>query len=361
MDWSLIIFLLVILIFGYRGYRKGLVKSLGRILSVLAGYICAILYTGEASRLLESLFLLQGIVAFLAASLLLFFGASLLVGLLFWLLEKLLLKDATVSTASSLGGGVVGLATGTLLAIVVVWCFTFVRDSRPAEGLATTEPNSSGIEQLANRVAGKAVASAMSLGSTSPEVAKITAAVAAAPADMVQRAQRLANSEDMAAMLNDPSNQALLDSGDHEALRKLPEFQQLIDNPDLQALASATGLLDEAARNNQSLDAEVAIQLTDIWGRAQRVKNNPRVQEIIGDAEFQQKLRSGNPLDLLTNDKLLELAEIIFAEPAGGSEGTSTSQQTGNAGQPKTSTKMYSWTDDSGRVHYSDTKPASLE
>ncbi|MCP4386763.1 MAG: DUF4124 domain-containing protein [Gammaproteobacteria bacterium] len=361
MDWSLIIFLIVILIFGYRGYRKGLFKSLGRILSVLAGYICAILYTGQASRLLESQFQLQGIVAFLGATLLLFFGASLLVGLLFWLLQKLLLEDATVSIASSLGGGVVGLATGTLLAIVIVWCFTFVRDSRPVETLATTASNPSGIEQLANRVAGKAVASAMSLSSTSPEVAKISAAVAAAPADMVQRAQRLANSEDMAALLNDPRNQALLDSGDHEALRKLPAFQQLIKNPDLQALASATGLLDDATRNNQALDAEVAIQLTDVWGRAQRVKNIPRVQEIIGDAEFQQKLRSGNPLDLLTNDKLLELANIIFAEPASESEGASTSQQTGKAGQPETGKKMYSWTDDSGRVHYSDTEPAALQ
>ena len=69
MDWSLVIFLLVILFFGYRGYKKGLFKSIGRILSVLAGYVCAVLYTGQASKLLESEFQLQGVVAFLAASL----------------------------------------------------------------------------------------------------------------------------------------------------------------------------------------------------------------------------------------------------------------------------------------------------
>jgi uncharacterized membrane protein required for colicin V production len=137
MDWSLVIFLLVILFFGYRGYKKGLFKSIGRILSVLAGYVCAVLYTGQASKLLESEFQLQGVVAFLAASLLLFFGASMVVGLLFWLLGKLLLGDRTVSTASSLGGAAVGLATGTLLAIVIVWGFTFVRDSRPGVASAT--------------------------------------------------------------------------------------------------------------------------------------------------------------------------------------------------------------------------------
>jgi uncharacterized membrane protein required for colicin V production len=357
MDWSLVIFLLVILFFGYRGYKKGLFKSIGRILSVLAGYVCAVLYTGQASKLLESEFQLQGVVAFLAASLLLFFGASMVVGLLFWLLGKLLLGDRTVSTASSLGGAAVGLATGTLLAIVIVWGFTFVRDSRPGVASATAAPETSEIEQLANRVAGKAVASAMSLGSGSPEVARITAAVAAAPADMVQRAQRLAQSEDMAAILNDPRNQALLDSGDHEALRKLPAFQRLVENPDLQALASATGLLDETAQGGHDLDARLAMQLTDIWGRTQAVKNNPRVQEIIGDAEFQQKIRSGNPLDLLTNDKLLELAEIIFAQPGE----TSGSGQSDDAGPASSGQKVYSWTDDSGRVHYSDKEPEAAE
>ncbi len=97
MDWSLVIFLVVILFFGYRGYKKGLFKSLGRILSVLAGYVCAILYTGQVSQLIETQFQLQGIVAFLAASVLLFFGASFVVGLLFWLLGKLLLRRGRLS------------------------------------------------------------------------------------------------------------------------------------------------------------------------------------------------------------------------------------------------------------------------
>jgi len=365
MDWSLVIFVVVILYFAFRGYKKGLLKSLARILSVLAGYICAFLYTAQASLIVESHFQLQGIAAFLVASLACFFGAALIVGLLFWLIEKLLLEDESVSIASSLGGAAVGSATGILLAIVIVWCVAFVRDSRPAavpETAATTKPSK--IENLANRVAGKAVTSAMSLGSANPEIAKITGALAAAPADMVQRAQRLASSEDMKEILNDPRSQAALNSGDYEAVRQLPAFQRLMNDTDMQALASASGLLDDAAKNNQTVDAALAAQLTDIWGRAQRAKNNKRVQEIIGDAEFQQKIRSGNPLDLLTNDKLLELANIIFADeadPAAASDQTPVNGQTGNNQQvkPKSVKKLYRWVDDSGRIYYSDVKPDS--
>jgi membrane protein required for colicin V production len=109
MDWSLLVFLVVILFFAYRGFRKGLLKSIARILSVVAGYACAILYSKQVSGIIESELQLQGILALIAASLLLFFGASILVGLLFWLLEKLLAGDGSVSTASSIGGAVVGL------------------------------------------------------------------------------------------------------------------------------------------------------------------------------------------------------------------------------------------------------------
>ena len=56
MDWSLIIFVVVVLFFGYRGYRKGLLRSLSRVLSLLAGYVAAILYATHVSSLLESKF-----------------------------------------------------------------------------------------------------------------------------------------------------------------------------------------------------------------------------------------------------------------------------------------------------------------
>ncbi len=365
MDWSLIIFLVVVLYFAFRGYKKGLLKSLARILSVVAGYICAFLYTGQAARMVEAHFQLHGVVAFVLASLALFFGAGLLVSLLFWLVEKLLLEDEPVSIGSSLGGAAVGSATGVLLAIVIVWCVAFVRDIRPAAAVeAATATKPSKIEKFATRVAGKAVASAMSLGSANPEVTKITAALAEAPADMVQRAQRLAQSDDMTEILNDPRNQAALNSGDAEAVRQLPAFQRLMSNADMQALASASGLLEEAAQNNQAVDAALATRLTDIWGRAQRAKNNKRVQEIIADAEFQEKIRSGNPLDLLTNDKLLELADIIFADeadPAVAPDQTSVNVEPGNKQpvKPKSDKKLYRWVDDSGRIYYSDVKPES--
>jgi hypothetical protein len=79
MDWSLIIFIFVLAFFAYRGYKKGLLKSLSRVLSLIAGYVVAILYAGYVSKLVESNTPLQGIAAFVAASLMLFIAAGIAV------------------------------------------------------------------------------------------------------------------------------------------------------------------------------------------------------------------------------------------------------------------------------------------
>ena len=204
----------------------------------------------------------------------------------------------------------------------------------------------------------------MSLGSVNPEVAKLSAAIIETPAEVSQHAQQLISSDDLQALLADPQNQAVMDSGDVDALRQLPAFQQLVKNPDLLALAKSAGMLTDAAGNNVSSDAILATRMIEIWGRVQRVKNDERVQEILGDPEFQQKVQSGNPIDMLTNPRLLELADIIFSNPAtpdtaaGGESGEAQAEDS----LPKASekaTQIYSWTDENGQPHISDIKPGA--
>ena len=349
MDWSLILFVLVVLFFAWRGFRNGLYKSIARVLSLLAGYGCAILFTGKLTPLIEAQFGLAGIAAFITASLILFIGASFGVSMIFWLVGRLLLDREPPSLPSAAGGGAVGSLVGVLLALVVVWTWGFVRGMQPLpESVARTPPGK--IEALANRAASGVVASAMNLCSAQPEVSNLSAALVASPGEIAQHGKRLLENEDLIGLINKPENQRLLDSGDYAAVQALPEFQRLLQNPDLQALASAAGMGQESSA---AMEAKLAQQLTDTWNRVQRVKNNPRVQEIINNPEFVQRVRSGNPLELINNADLLELADIVFAEePAPvDSPGAATALESGKK------TTIYRSTDSSGRVQYSDQKP----
>jgi hypothetical protein len=199
-------------------------------------------------------------------------------------------------------------------------------------------------------LAGSAVSAAMSAGSVTPEVARLSGALAAAPADAMQRAQRLMKSTEFLALMQDPRNHRVLDSGNPERVQQLPAFRALAVNPDLLALGEMSGLTDD------DLDAELARQLTDTWGRAQQVNNDPRVQAILADPEFQAALDSGNPVDLLTNHQLLELADIIFADETTAATSDQSTTGTSAAKPPKEPTEIYQWTDSSGRIQYSDQK-----
>ncbi len=354
MDWSLIIFAVVTLLFAWRGFRGGFIKSLGRVFTVLAGYAAAILYSGPLSFWIEMQFGWQGVVAFIGTSLTLFLAAGLAMMLIFALLRRYLFPGDDISTTSALGGGFVGALVGVLLAIAIVWSFAFVRDMISPNPTPTTETtaseHSSGVETLANQLAGRAVSAAMTAGSVTPEVAHLSGVLAASPADIMQRIQRLMKSTEFLGLMHDPRNHGVLDSGNPERVQQLPAFRALAANPDLLALAEMSGLADD------DLEAELARQLTDTWGRAQQVKNDPRVQAILADPEFGAALDSGNPVDLLTNHQLHELADIIFTDEATAATSDQSTAGTSAINPPKEPTVIYRWTDASGRIHYSDQK-----
>lgn len=359
MDWSLVIFIVVVLFFGYRGYRKGLLKSLSRIIGLVAGYVVAILYTAQVAAILDSQHQLEGIAWFIATALVLFFATAIIVNILFWVLAQLLPSSESASIVGSLGGSVLGLVIGVIAAIAIVWTFMFVRDMRQAQfAEAAVKTKQTRIESLASQAASKVVNTAMSMSSARPEVTNLSTALVAAPAEIAQHAQRLSSSDDLKSLLNDPETQDLLNRGDVGAVRNLPALQRLARNPDLLALAKSAGMLGDSANSSKAVETALASHITDIWQRMRRVSNDQRVQQILNDPEFQQKIQSGNPVDLLTNARLLELADIIYADETGPDEtsnGNSKSTQPGSSPQqkPDEEIKIFSWVDEDGTIHYS--------
>jgi uncharacterized membrane protein required for colicin V production len=352
MDWSLVIFVVVTLLFAWRGFRSGFLRSLGRVCAVIAGYAAAILLGGPLAPSIGAAFGLNGILAFGAASLAMFVLAGLFVSLIFMLLRRFAFPGDEVSVPSAIGGGLIGALVGVLIAFAIVWCYSFVRGMTSAQAFDTpSHANSSAVETLANRLAGRAVSAAMNAASNKTEVAHLSGVLMTAPAEVMQRSQRLTNSREFKSLIQDPRNRRILDSGKPELVRQLPAFRALAANPDMLALADLAGYTDGG-----DVEARLAEQFTDIWGRAQRVQNNPRVQAIINDPDFQAKLKSGNSVSLMTDSQLLELADIIFADEsvAGVAERVDTPAADGPAAAPA---EIYQWTDSTGRVHFSDQKP----
>ncbi len=353
MDWSLILFVAVVLLCAWRGYRLGALRSAARILSLIAGYAAAILFAARASAMVEAWTPLEGLVAFGVAALGVFVGASLGVSLLFAFGGKLLNPGERPSPASAWGGSAIGLVVGVILAVTAVWVYAFIRDLND-DGADTARADASLVESMTRRAVGGATYAAVNLVAGDPEVAGLGAALMEAPAETALRARRLTESAEFEALLADPRNRVLLDSGKPELVRRLPAFRRLAQNEDLRALAGATGLGADPNADPAAFEAALAERVTDTWIRVRAVQNDPRVQEILTDPEFQARLQSGSTIELLGNTQLLELANIIFADA--GTDPAATPAAAADAA-PTEPTEIHRWVDDKGRVHFGDSPP----
>lgn len=361
MSISLIILIVLVAFFAFRGFRKGLFSSIAKISSLIAGYAAAIFYVEPVKVLLESRFELQGLLAFFTASAVLFLATFSLFSFVFWFVRKLWFKNEKISMVSAVSGALIGSIVGSMATIVVVWALTFVSEMRPVAAGQLLSQNTPGVvDSISKQAMGKALSIILSMANTEPEIRNISRALIESPGEVSQQVQRLNKSGELKMLFGDSNNQAVLNSGNAAAVQQLPAFQALVKNPDMLALVKSAGMLGEAGDDVELAETALAVQTTEAWVRVQKVKDNERVQAIINDPEFSAKLQSGNPIDLLTNPKLLELANIIFVESSEKLE-----PSTVNAIQDSTKTrqktlkkeaKIYSWTDDKGRIHYSDTE-----
>ena len=362
MSISLAILIVLVAFFAFRGYRKGLFNSVTKISSLIGGYAAAIFYVEPVNALLESWIELQGLVAFFTASTILFLGAFSLVSLVFLAIRKSCFKNERVSTVSAFSGAVIGSVVGSIIAIIIVWMLTFVSEMRPvAAGQVLAQKPVGVFEGFAKHSMGKILNIILLIADTEPEVRHFSQALIESPGEVSQQVQRLNKSGELKVLFGDSSNQLVLNSGDAAAVQKLPDFQALAKNPDMLALAKSAGMLGETGDDFELAETELALQTTQAWVRIQQVKDNQRVQAIMNDPEFLATLQSGNPIDLLTNSRLLELANIIFAESSGTLEPSAVDVIKASTKIPnkalKKEMKIYSWTDDMGRIHYSDVDP----
>ncbi len=382
MHISTIVFFALLAFFTWRGYQKGFIGSITRILGWIVAYPAAIIFTKPFAKWLMEHTALDGLIVYFIAGSAIFLLTSFLVSLLLNLLAKAIPENRVTQTGSKIGGASVGVLMGALVGLVVVYAMSLVltpktkpqpqvlteNSAAPAptnESSSTQQTiaphirdlekaNDSFIEASAKKLIGNAAATAVDLTLHDKAATQITKAFVENPQTMLTHVQQVANDDQMKNLMADEKIQSLLTTGDTHALMRTPEFQELMDNPSVQALLSQSDV------SNEEGSQAAAEKMVQAWNRVQIVKHDPRVIAIINDPEFQQQLNSANKLPLMMNPKLNQLTEIIFSSettPANGMEnyqikngmGENTSED-----DSKPATTIYRWTDENGQVHYSD-------
>ena len=82
MNIATLLFIAVVIIFAWRGYQKGFIGSITRLLSWVVAYPAAIFFTKPFAKWLIQNTALDGVLVYLVAGGVIFLGVSFLVGLI---------------------------------------------------------------------------------------------------------------------------------------------------------------------------------------------------------------------------------------------------------------------------------------
>jgi uncharacterized membrane protein required for colicin V production len=392
MHLTTIVFFALLAFFTWRGYRKGFIGSITRVLGWIVAYPAAIIFTKPLAKLIMQHTPLEGLIVYFIAGSSIFLLVSFLVSVLLNQLAKLIPDTDATQTGSKIGGAGVGVLMGALMGLLVVYGIGLVITPKaqpqlqannaaapdnstalnnygrtPANGVPhirdLAKSNDSFIETSAKKLIGTAAATAVDLALDDKTTTQITKAFVENPQTMLTHVQQVANDGQMKDLMADEKIQSILTTGDTHALMRDPAFKELMNNPSVQALMSQSDVTSE--RGAQA----AAEKMVQAWSRVQTIKHDPRVIAILNDPEFQQQLNSSNKLPLMMNPKLNQLTEIIFSSettPANGmgtyrvqdvneaSIHTAQAPTESAAADEKPATTIYRWTDENGQVHYSD-------
>lgn len=404
MSLTTIVFIAILLFFTWRGYQKGFIGSITRVLGWIVAYPAAIVFTKPVAKLLMQYTSMDGLIVYFIAGSTIFLLVSFLVSLLLNQVATLIPANDATQIGSKVGGASVGVLMGALVGLLVVYGLGLVltpkvpslqqeqindrttitnsgtpnnssnNEHAPASGVPhvrdLNKSNDSFIEASAKKLMGTAAATAVYFALDDKTTTQITKAFVENPQSMLTHVQQVTNDGQIKELMADEKIQSILTTGDTDALLRSPAFQDLMNNPNVQALMAQSDVKSEAG-------AQVAAEkMVQAWNRAQTIKHDPRVIAIISDPEFQQQLNSSNKLPLMMNPKLNQLTEIIFSGetiPANGmgtyqirdvneAESGTNAKLTNNDVADNNSTDenlkpaatIYRWTDENGQVHYSD-------
>ncbi len=410
-----IIFIVILAFFTWRGYQKGFVGAISRVLSFIVAYPAAIFLTKPFANILRAYTGLDGLILFLVAGCTIFLVASLLVTLILNSLASLAPSNSITEMGSKIGGVVFGAIIGGVFGLIAVYLIDLVikpaapvlanqqqqkSPSAPSDeeaesikqyvvdgGAPVTQTpsasndsfiaNDSFINSAAKKLVRTAASTAVGIITSDKGSSQLTKTLTQDPQAILNHVQNMTNNGEVKKLLSDPEFQAELNHGNVESLMQNKDFQQLLKNPDMQAIISSE---DSSDKSTEQAAAEKMIQA---WQKVVVLKTDPRVLDIVNDPAFQAQLNSPNKLPLLMNPKMRQLSEIIFSD---GSEDETTkpvkpvpagqksnvhytlediTQGTGQKAKEESLTdthkreeqpeeKVYRWTDENGKVHYSD-------
>lgn len=387
----------VLLCFGaILGFRSGLEKTFLKLMSLIGAYALAVLYFMPLSAFIKQQTDINMMLVYLLTAAGIFLIGGWLIRIVLTAVLSLIKgmsgdaaakhtakadsktpgdKEDQNPTAKSAISGVLGAALGAVVwagvAFVAIWALTLLPLLNPSKMALAEEKPAQGIDQTLQSVATKlmstvtgTIANAAGVNNKSQGLIQ---AVVNNPVENMQRIKRLSASPEFKNLLNKPKNRELIRAGNAEALSRQPEFRAFVEDEDVRELAEDSGL-DLSAEGGD--DKAVATAVVDVWSRAESMRADPEVQALLKDPTVIKQIQENNYIGLMMNPKFEKLLQAFNSgeskgAPEAGTQALGSEVKQNQTKSPEaagksigSASKIYSWKDEDGKMHYSDKKPA---
>lgn len=364
-----IITVIFVLWLGYslwRGYQKGFWLTTVDLLALICAYIACVIWGPQVNDMLG----FNG-VAMLFGYGLVYLLVVLCVGVLpGWLLRRAIKQEHRMARS----GAALGALTGVVSGLAGVWVYQLLLAAMQLGGGASepllAEPV--GADRLLQNVAGDMMGSVSRAATASVETDPLTKALAVQlaekPAETLADVRILGRSAELEALLQSSQAQAAIQAADSDALAETKEFKAFAGHPALAATREQmlTDLPEKAeggtAAESKLADRELAASVAQLWRKADHLRHDPEVLDLMTDPDIRQMLDEKKLTDLLLHPKGRQLVERVMKAPA-ATEPTATPEPTADQGvqkkAPLQDAPSYRWVDENGMTHFSDNPPES--
>lgn len=350
MDWSLIVFIAIVLSFAFSGYKAGVFSIASRVISLPTAYIITLFFTKDVGQWLQTHTELEGLMAYIVGGSTLFIISSATISLIFSTFQKLFInKDIENSPLSAITGALLNAAIGVFFGFLIIW-FTgtlqtiyFNKNNKTAKV--------SNFSATVQNIASKTISSVSNKLTEKNIISETTAVLLANPAENIERVSQISKSGTVNKLFTSHDSMTALESLSPSALRRSESFQNFVNDKNFIELAKEMNFSSDV----NEMQKEVAVQVTTLWAKIEKVKNNPNFIELIKDSEIKNMIESKNVYQMMNSTKIENLINIITSveiEPIEYVEEKIQSEKE-EATKPK-EVKIYRWVDEKGKVHFSD-------
>jgi uncharacterized membrane protein required for colicin V production len=212
-----------------------------------------------------------------------------------------------IPTRLGWGSRVMGLVVGLLAGAVMAGLVAFLAGVKP--NFEQMNPPSRLLDSNSSLSDYGYETDAFDTPSESP-VSQLINAIVLSPVKGVRLLQQTTVQPEFDALLQSDRAQVLLMSRDIFGLTEDPTFDQLIQTAPVQDLWALQREIE--ALSDQQLERETAAQLVDAYHRVVRVKDHPRVAELLADTPFRRHLQTADLVALTQDARVLELGDVII-------------------------------------------------